>query len=93
MSKNITLWDLLYVTSTRKVTPIKDNLVNVSYKSMGYYEAIPLNYGDERSELGKKKKEEENNQYGEQFVWMISIYVVEERNCKCKIIVLERNVF
>lgn len=57
--------NVLYVASTKKVTPIRDNLVWAPYKGMGYYEAIPLDYGDEKSVLEKKKKEEANKQYGE----------------------------
>lgn len=58
--------NVLYVVSTKKVTPIRDNLVWAPYKGMGYYEAIPLDYGDERSVLEKKKKDKANKQYGEQ---------------------------
>lgn len=71
--------NVLYVALTKKITPIRDNLVWAPYKRMGYYEAIPLDYDDERSPLEKKKKDHANKQYGEQLFFFCYVKSVQER--------------
>lgn len=49
--------DILQIVQTKSLFEItKDELYWAPYKRMGYYEAKPIFYSDDRYNLGKKKK-------------------------------------
>lgn len=46
---------ILYVVSSKKLKSINDKLVWAPYKKMGLYEAIPLEFNNDRTMLENKK--------------------------------------
>lgn len=47
--------DILYVVPSKSINPIDEKLVWAPYKKMGIYEAVMLEFDDERKLLEKKK--------------------------------------
>ncbi|VEN50348.1 unnamed protein product [Callosobruchus maculatus] len=48
--------DILHIVPTKKVSTINEELVHAPYKRMGYYEARPIEYSDDKNYLEKKKE-------------------------------------
>lgn len=47
---------ILYVVSSKSIDPIENKLILAPYKKMGMYEAVPLEFSDDRMLLEKKKR-------------------------------------
>ncbi|VEN59204.1 unnamed protein product [Callosobruchus maculatus] len=48
--------DILHIVPTKKVSTINEELLHAPYKRMGYYEARPIEYSDDKNYLEKKKE-------------------------------------